>query len=87
MMDWRLIDSLRNGLPMDMDVYDAAAWSCITPLSEWSIANNSQPIEIPDFTRGAWETNKPVNLTLDGGGTTGVRNFSEANSSGQLNVE
>ncbi len=87
MMDWRLIDSLRNGLAMDMDVYDAAAWSCITPLSEWSIANNSNSIEIPDFTRGAWKTNKPVNLTLDGGGTTGVRNISEANSNGQLTVE
>src|SRR5699024_1549217 len=31
MMDWRLIDCLRNGLPVDMDVYDAAAWSVITP--------------------------------------------------------
>ncbi len=86
-MDWRLIDSLRNGLPMDMDVYDAAAWSCITPLSEWSIANKSQPIEVPDFTRGAWKTNQPVNLTLDGGGTTGVRNLAETDSSGQLSVE
>lgn len=86
-MDWRLIDSLRNGLSMDMDVYDAAAWSCITPLSEWSIANKSNSIEIPDFTRGAWETNKPVNLTLDGGGTTGVRNLADVNSDGQLSVE
>ncbi len=58
-MDWRLIDCLRNGLPMDMDVYDAAAWSSITPLSEWSIANRSNSIEMPDFTRGKWETNKP----------------------------
>ena len=85
-MDWRLIDSLRNGLPMDMDVYDAAAWSCITPLSEWSIANKSNSIEVPDFTRGAWETNKPIDLTLNGGGTTGVRNMAKANSKGQLNI-
>jgi hypothetical protein len=85
-MDWRLIDCLRNGLPMDMDVYDAAAWSSITPLSEWSIANGSRPIEIPDFTRGAWKTNKPVELTLKGGGTTGVRNLADANSKGQLDV-
>src|SRR5690606_12142254 len=34
LMDWRLIDCLRNGLPMDMDVYDAAVWSVISPLSE-----------------------------------------------------
>src|SRR5699024_12080221 len=47
MMDWRLIDCLRNGLPVDMDVYDAAAWSVITPLSEWSVANKEQPIEDP----------------------------------------
>jgi len=86
-MDWRLIDCLRNGLPMDMDVYDAAAWSSITPLSEWSIANGSQPIDIPDFTRGAWKTNKKVELTLKGGGTTKVRNLSEANSEGQLEVK
>jgi hypothetical protein len=87
MMDWRMIDCLRNGLPMDMDVYDAAAWSCITPLSEWSIANGSQPIEIPDFTRGAWKTNKPVELTLKGGGTTQVRNLKKANSEDQLDVK
>lgn len=87
MMDWRLVDCLRNGLPMDMDVYDAAAWSCITPLSEWSILNGSKPIEIPDFTRGRWETNKPIELTLKGGGTTKVRNLKDASSKGQLNVE
>jgi hypothetical protein len=86
MMDWRLIDCLRNGLPMDMDVYDAAAWSSITPLSEWSIANGSAPIEIPDFTRGAWKTNKPVEITLKGGGTTGVRNLKDADSEGQMKI-
>jgi hypothetical protein len=85
-MDWRLIDCLRNGLPMDMDVYDAAAWSSITPLSEWSIANRSKSIEIPDFTRGAWKTNKPIELTLKGGGTTKVRNLKDLDSKGQLNV-
>jgi hypothetical protein len=87
MMDWRLIDCLRNGLPVDMDVYDAAAWSCITPLSEWSIANGSAPIEVPDFTRGAWITNKPVEITLKDGGTTSVRNLTKANPDGQLNVK
>jgi hypothetical protein len=85
-MDWRLIDCLRNGLPVDMDVYDAAAWSCITPLSEWSIANGSKPINIPDFTRGAWKTNRPVELTLKGGGTTKVRNLQKADSKEQLDV-
>ncbi|WP_194777299.1 Gfo/Idh/MocA family protein [Pararhodonellum marinum] len=73
MMDWRLIDCLRNGLPLDQDVYDAALWSAITPLSEWSVANRSNSIDVPDFTQGAWKTNRPVELTLKGGGTTLVR--------------
>lgn len=72
MMDWRLIDCLRNGLPLDQDVYDAALWSVIGPLSEWSVANRSDSIDVPDFTAGSWKTNAPVNLTLEGGGTTGV---------------
>ncbi len=72
-MDWRLIDCLRNGLPLDQDVYDAAAWSSIIPLSGRSVGKKSRTVDIPDFTRGAWQTNKPVDLTLTGGGTTTVR--------------
>lgn len=71
LMDWRLTDCLRNGLPLDMDVYDAAAWSSIIPLSEWSVANRSMPVDIPDFTAGAWKTNKPLmDINLERGGTT-----------------
>src|SRR5690606_6831397 len=73
LMDWRLIDCLRNGLPMDMDVYDAAAWSVIGPLSEWSVANKSGSIDIPDFTGGSWKSNKPLDIEMKTGGTTGVR--------------
>ena len=72
-MDWRLIDCLRNGLPLDQDVYDAASWSCVFPLSGTSVANKSKSIDVPDFTRGAWKNNKPHDMTLNGGGTTGVR--------------
>lgn len=71
-MDWRLIDCLRNGLPLDQDVYDAALWSAITPLSEKSVKNRAQSVDIPDFTNGAWQKNSPVNLSLGGGGTTKV---------------
>lgn len=53
-MDYRLVYCLLNGLPLDMDVYDMAEWCCIGELSSLSIANNSAPVEIPDFTRGAW---------------------------------
>jgi len=70
---WRLIDCLRNGLPLDMDVYDAAAWSCIVPLSQWSVLNRSNSIDVPDFTAGAWKTNKPnMDINLDRGGNTRV---------------
>lgn len=72
-MDWRLIDCLRNGLPLDQDVYDAAAWSCIVPLSDTSAKARSKAVDIPDFTRGAWKTNTPHSLTLEGGGNTAVR--------------
>ena len=56
MEDFRLIGCLREGLPTDMNVYDAAALSAVTPLSEWSVANASRPAAFPDFTRGRWET-------------------------------
>ncbi|MFN6374003.1 MAG: Gfo/Idh/MocA family protein [Chitinophagia bacterium] len=72
-MDWRLIDCLRNGLPLDQDVYDAAAWSAVFPLSEKSVVNRSKTVDVPDFTRGSWKTNKPHDMTLNGGGNTGVR--------------
>ncbi|HWV57497.1 MAG TPA: hypothetical protein VNZ57_08610, partial [Longimicrobiales bacterium] len=50
----RLIQSLRQGEAMDMDVYDGAAWSAISELSERSIAQRG-PVDVPDFTRGAWQ--------------------------------
>lgn len=64
LMDWRLIDCLRNGLPLDMDVYDAASWSSIMPLSQLSLANRSNSVDIPDFTGGSWKTNQPVDIEL-----------------------
>ena len=73
LMDWRLIDCLRNGLPMDHDVYDAALWSAIAPLSEWSVAHRSNSIEVPDFSRGSWEKNIPVNMSIDHGNLTSVK--------------
>ncbi|MGE5350186.1 MAG: Gfo/Idh/MocA family oxidoreductase [Actinomycetota bacterium] len=71
-MDWRLIDCLRNGLPLDQDVYDAALWSVIAPLSEWSVANRSGSIDVPDFTCGSWKVNTPFDPNLTAGGTTKV---------------
>ena len=64
LMDWRLIDCLRKGLPVDMDVYDAALWSSIIPLTRKSVANRSNSVDVPDFTRGAWKTNEPLNIAV-----------------------
>jgi hypothetical protein len=71
-MDWRTIDCLRNGLPLDHDVYDAALWSSIGPLSEWSVANRSNSINIPDFTGGSWKKNHPTDILMERGGNTKV---------------
>ncbi len=61
-MDWRTMYCLRNGLPLDQDVYDAAAWSSIVELSEISVRNHSQQIKVPDFTRGQWESQSPLGI-------------------------
>jgi predicted dehydrogenase len=71
-MDWRTIDCLHNGLPLDQDVYDAALWSSIAPLSEWSVANRSGSIDVPDFTCGSWKMNEPIDISLERGGNTKV---------------
>ena len=53
-MDYRLIHCLRNGLPLDMDVYDMAEWCCLPELTRISMENGNMPVMVPDFTRGAW---------------------------------
>lgn len=63
-MDWRWSSLLRAGLPLDMDVYDGAAWTAVGLLSEVSVAKRSASVDIPDFTRGAYKKNKPVDLSL-----------------------
>lgn len=55
LMNYRLIDLIRRGLPPDMDAYDAAAWSAPGPLSEISVAWENLAVPFPDFTRGQWE--------------------------------
>jgi hypothetical protein len=53
-MNYRLMDCLKRGLVPDINVYDAAAWSAPTPLSEASVAQNGASQKFPDFTRGKW---------------------------------
>jgi len=61
--DYRLIQALRTGRYPDYDVYDAVAWSAVSELSEKSVAGRSSAQDFPDFTRGAWKTNKPIFVT------------------------
>jgi predicted dehydrogenase len=58
-MLYRLLQCVREGLPPDMDVYDAAAWSAVQPLSVSSVSQGSAPVEFPDFTKGRWQ-HRPV---------------------------
>lgn len=64
-MDWFIIRawivSVKNGTLPPIDVYDAAAWMCITPLSELSIQNGGATVEIPDFTNGKYKNRTPRN--------------------------
>ncbi|MCF2828391.1 alpha-N-acetylgalactosaminidase [Pseudoalteromonas sp. JC28] len=62
LMFWRIIYCLRNGEPLDQDVYDAAAWSAVFPLSMDSVADRSNSKDFPDFTRGTWRTAAPLGI-------------------------
>ncbi len=67
-MDWLIFDDfircIREGKEFPIDVYDAAAWMCISYLSEQSITNGSAPVAIPDFTHGAWTHREPVYVEI-----------------------
>ena len=56
------VDCIKEGRTFPIDVYDAAAWMCITCLSEKSIANHGAPQEIPDFTNGAYKTRATLDV-------------------------
>jgi hypothetical protein len=60
--DYRLIKCLREGLPTDMNVYDAAALSAVVELSVRSNARRARAVDFPDFTRGRWRTNPRLEI-------------------------
>ena len=60
--DYRLIKCLREGKPLDMTVYDAAALSAVVGLSVESVAKEGRPVKVPDFTRGRWQTTPPLGI-------------------------
>jgi predicted dehydrogenase len=59
------VESARQNISPPMDVYDAAAWSAVTPLSEKSIADGGAPQEFPDFTSGRWRDRRPYEWIKD----------------------
>ena len=61
-MDVFALSSLREGLPTDMNVYDAAALSSLVGLTARSVSERSRPVDVPDFTRGKWRTLPPLDL-------------------------
>ena len=62
LMVYDFVDCLINNRPMPIDVYDAASWYAITPLSEKSIKHHGKPYKIPDFTRGKYKTLKQFDV-------------------------
>ena len=61
-MDLRWAYCMQNGLPLDQDVYDLAAWCSLGELTEKSVREGSTPQKVPDFTRGAWEAREPLGI-------------------------
>ncbi len=62
LMLYRIIECLRNGLPLDQNVYEGCFWSAVSPLSEASVQMDGAPQSFPDFTRGGWKTTRPLDI-------------------------
>ena len=62
LMLFRIIECLRNGEPLDQNVYEGCFWSAVGPLSEKSVAQDGAPQVFPDFTRGNWKNTKPLGV-------------------------
>jgi hypothetical protein len=54
------VECVKRRIPTPIDVYDTVSWVVITPLTEHSIAQGSEPVEFPDFTMGQWMRRKPI---------------------------
>ena len=63
-MDWLVIrafvESVKQGINTPIDAYDTALWLSIGPLTEQSIREGGAPVEVPDFTRGRWQSREPA---------------------------
>jgi len=54
------VESVKRRTRTPMDIYDAAAWSAITPLSEQSVELGNQTVDFPDFSGGRWMQAKNI---------------------------
>lgn len=63
-MNFRAIECLQKGEPLDQNVYESAFWSAVSPLSRKSVAEDGMPQDFPDFTRGNWKTTKPLAVVV-----------------------
>ena len=61
-MMYRIVECLQKGLPLDQNVYEGALWSAVTELSGKSIEQGGAPQQFPDFTRGNWNSTKPLGI-------------------------
>lgn len=61
-MRYRIIECIRQGLPLDQNVYEGCYWSAVGPLSEDSVAQDGMPQTFPDFTRGDWKKTSPLSI-------------------------
>ena len=62
MMLYRIIECLREGKPLDQNLYEGCFWSAVSPLSESSVAKGGMPQQFPDFTRGFWNKTNPLSI-------------------------
>ena len=54
------VEAIKNNTTTPLDVYDAASWTAITPLSKASIAGKGKTMDFPDFTKGNWKSRKNI---------------------------
>ncbi|MEW2923116.1 Gfo/Idh/MocA family oxidoreductase [Muricauda sp. ANG21] len=61
-MRFRIIECLRNGEPLDQNLYEGGFWSAVAPLSEASVSEGGTPQDFPDFTRGDWKKTERLKI-------------------------
>ena len=61
-MLYRMVECLKEGIPLDQNVYEGCFWSAVSPLSEISVSQGGMPQKFPDFTRGRWVKTKPLQI-------------------------